>query len=198
MKTFRHASFSLSLMTSLLASVFTAGADSSSADVVFVKDKSFPTTATLAGSRFTLLGADLLTYWGFEVYTAAFYVGQRKQGTDDVLDASVPKKLVLSYHRKIDRKDIIETTRKYVQENPENDYNALRERLEKAYGFYETVRKGDQYTVVYTPGEGTAFFFNGEKRGAVKGGDFARAFFGIWVSEDPVSSELRKALLGRT
>ena len=48
------------------------------------------------------------------------------------------------------------------------------------------------------PGVGARFFVNGALRGEPKDADFARLFFGIWLSPRSSEPALREALLGRT
>jgi hypothetical protein len=45
------------------------------------------------------------------------------------------------------------------------------------------------------PGRGTTVSLNGEPLVEVEGADFARAYFGIWLGDDPMDRGLRKALL---
>ena len=61
---------------------------------------------------------------------------------------------------------------------------------------FPNVKKGDRLLGVQQPGQGAAFWFNGQLRGDIRDAEFARLFFGIWLS--PRSSELamRQALLG--
>jgi hypothetical protein len=57
------------------------------------------------------------------------------------------------------------------------------------------VKKGDRVMGVNRPGVGAAFWMNGKALGEIRDPEFARLFFGIWLS--PVTSEpgLRTALL---
>jgi len=57
------------------------------------------------------------------------------------------------------------------------------------------VRKGDRVTGVHRPGQGAAFWVNGRASGEVLDADFARLFFGIWLSPDTSEPRLREALL---
>ncbi len=61
---------------------------------------------------------------------------------------------------------------------------------------YRDVRKGDECWLPYRPGRGTELALNGAPLGAVEGADLAAAYFRIWLGERPVSTSLRKSLLG--
>ena len=58
------------------------------------------------------------------------------------------------------------------------------------------MRAGDRITGVHLPGEGARFFVNGRLQGELRDADFARLFFGIWLSPRTSEPALREALLG--
>ena len=47
------------------------------------------------------------------------------------------------------------------------------------------------------PGQGARFFFNGRASGELAEAEFARLFFGIWLSPRTSEPALREQLLGR-
>ncbi len=57
------------------------------------------------------------------------------------------------------------------------------------------MKPGDRYSLTYLPGEGTELAKNGVPLALVPGEDFARAYFGIWLGEDPLDRDLRDQLL---
>jgi hypothetical protein len=61
---------------------------------------------------------------------------------------------------------------------------------------FPSVKPGDRITGVHRPGQGAAFYVNGQLRTAWDDPELGRAFFAIWLS--PASSEpaLRAQLLG--
>ena len=86
---------------------------------------------------------------------------------------------------------------KVLEKNPANDMRALRTRLDRIYSAFVTVRKGDTYTLVVDPDTNrTRLLFNGRETCRVKGADFGRAFFGIWLSDYPLDQGLMQDLRG--
>jgi hypothetical protein len=61
---------------------------------------------------------------------------------------------------------------------------------------FPDVQAGDRLTGVQRPGEGARFFFNGQPRGELLDAEFARLFFGIWLSPRSAQPNLRQQLLG--
>ena len=60
---------------------------------------------------------------------------------------------------------------------------------------FPDVREGDRLTGVQRPGESARFFLNGQPLGEVRDAEFARLFFGIWLSPRSSEPALREALL---
>jgi len=60
---------------------------------------------------------------------------------------------------------------------------------------FPDVRDRDRLTGVQLPGQGARFFFNGTLRGELADAEFARLFFGIWLSPRTSEPALRAALL---
>jgi len=61
---------------------------------------------------------------------------------------------------------------------------------------FPDVKEGDRITGLHVPGLGARFAVNGAVRGDVRDLEFARLFFGIWLSEKTSEPALRRALLG--
>ena len=61
---------------------------------------------------------------------------------------------------------------------------------------FPDVQAQDRITGVLRPGQGARFFFNGKLRGEVAEPEFARLFFGIWLSPRTSEPRLRLQLLG--
>jgi hypothetical protein len=56
--------------------------------------------------------------------------------------------------------------------------------------------KGDVITLDYIPDDSTTVRINGTEKGKVPGADFNRALLEVWLGEEPVDSDLKRALLG--
>ncbi len=61
---------------------------------------------------------------------------------------------------------------------------------------FPDVRDGDRLTGIWQPGRSARFYFNGRLRGELADAEFARLFFGIWLSPRTSEPGLRAQLLG--
>lgn len=163
--------------------------------IVKIRGVSFDRSVIVGGHALDLRGATPCRYLTFKVYTAAFYAPSAARNDQEIL-ATAPKRLVLHYHREIDKQDIREATEKGLAGNPHLNLRELRARVDLISSWYENVREGDRFALEYTPGIGSELFFNGESKGVIPGEDFARAYFGIWLSEYPLDKTYRDRLLG--
>jgi hypothetical protein len=57
------------------------------------------------------------------------------------------------------------------------------------------VKSGDRISALYVPGRPVRFFFNGQVSGEMDAGEFAMAFFGIWLSPRSSEPSVRRELL---
>jgi len=62
--------------------------------------------------------------------------------------------------------------------------------------FNSDVSTGDFYEFIYLPDAGTTVLKNSEYIDTIPGIEFKKAFFGIWISNNPIQKNLKKAMLG--
>ncbi len=146
------------------------------------------------GRRLPLRGVGHATFFTFHLYTAALYTDPQHETVADILESS-PKRLVIEYRHGFKKDDIVKYSIAQLKANPAVNLDAIRRRFEKLCAHLQDVRKGDRYEIVYKPETGTELLFNGKSKVVIPGRDFAKAYFGIWLSEYPISAGLRRHLL---
>jgi hypothetical protein len=148
-------------------------------------------------TRLTLRGVSTFRYWGLRVYTAALYVpaSATLQGT---ANEEIPKKLILRYHRSLSIDQFVENSEETLEKDPQLSLEALRPSLSRMNSLYVPVQEGDTYSISYNPKQATmSLFFNDRLLGQITDRQFARAYFGIWLSEHSVSKDFTNELLGK-
>jgi len=153
----------------------------------------FAAEARVDGRPLVIRNAALLEFLGIDVYSAAVYLPPEADGSPDVLDAS-PKKLEIAYHRDLSAEQIVRATRKAVRRNPDLADGRLDDAFQKLYDCTTDVREDDRYRAYHADGA-VRLELNGRTTCILEGDDFARAFFGIWLSDHALSSSLRDRLL---
>ena len=154
----------------------------------------FPRVITAKGRKMNMLGHGVLRYWGFKLYSAVLYREPGTGGDGEFVDRQTL--LVIRYTRRIRADQIIEAAKTNLGKNPTLNMMPLRPRLKSMYNAFVDVDDGDEYALLYVPGEGTRLYFNGNEEVRVSGFDFARTFFGIWLSDHPINDDLKRELWG--
>jgi len=156
-----------------------------------------PPRLTEDGIQFERLGQATFRWMRVvNVYDAALHIGSGHDGSKS-LDG-VPIRLEIHYRRDFTASEIAKGGDALLQRNvPADTFEALRPRLERLNRAYRDVKPGDRYVLTYVPGTGTILRLNDTPLITIEGEDFARAYFRIWLGEEPISASLRDQLLGR-
>ena len=64
-------------------------------------------------------------------------------------------------------------------------------------GFAGEIVKGDVFDLIYVPGVGTTLVKNNKNLVTIKGLDFKKALFGVWLCDEPADANLKKKMLGK-
>ena len=139
-----------------------------------------------------LIGSGRLTFWGLQVYDARLWV---PPGFKPESFGTQALALELSYLRTFASTDVAERSISEMRrsatisaEQADRWKAALRQVL-------PDVNKGDRVMGVHRPGVGASFLLNGKVLGEIRDAEFARLFFGIWLSPKTSEPALRNALL---
>ena len=139
-----------------------------------------------------LIGSGRLTFWGLQVYDARLWV---PPGFKPESFGTQALALELSYLRTFASTDVAERSISEMRrsatisaEQADRWKAALRQVL-------PDVNKGDRVMGVHRPGVGASFLLNGKVLGEIRDAEFARLFFGIWLSSKTSEPALRNALL---
>ncbi len=146
----------------------------------------------LPGAR--LQGSGRLTFLGLHVYDARLWTGAQPVGAEW---SAVPFALELQYARSLSGERIAERSLTEMRRQGEIAEAVAERWLGNMKQLFPDVTAGDRITGLNLPGTGARFFVNGSFRGEPREADFARMFFGIWLSPRTSEPALREALLGR-
>lgn len=138
-----------------------------------------------------LQGAGRLRVVGLLIYEARLWVGERAVTED----WNVPMALEIEYRRALDGGRIAERSLDEMRRQGEIAPAAADRWLRQMRSIFPDVREGDRLTGVKLPLQAARFFHNGALRGEVRDAEFARRFFGIWLSPQTSDPSLRLALL---
>jgi hypothetical protein len=155
------------------------------------------------GQEIHLNGIALRTrYQFFKVYVAGLYLPQKTTSPEAAIDGHGAKRISLTMVRDASAEQFVESIDYGLRAN--NSEAQLAEAKPQVDALYEKIRavkeanKGMRIVLDYSPSSAsTTLFVDGAAQGAPMNGEaFYRALLRIWLGENPVQEDLKKALLG--
>ncbi|MEE3914559.1 chalcone isomerase family protein [Pseudomonas viridiflava] len=140
-----------------------------------------------------VVGSGELTLFGFRIYTARLF----SPATPFTVNS--PMALELTYHRDIDRQDLVDASIDEIKRISgksvtAEQLEAWRQQMSQAF---VDVQPGMKITGVYLPGREARFYVGEKLQHVVPDSAFAKAFFDIWLDPKTRNPELRERLLGK-
>jgi hypothetical protein len=141
-----------------------------------------------------LSGRKQFTFFGFAVYDASLWIKTDFRALDYTRHDFA---LDLLYQRDFSNADI--TRRSLTEMQRLSPFSEAHKKNWEGWlrSAFPDVRKGDRITGIHQATGGAAFLTNGRLTGRIDDAEFARLFFGIWLSPDTSEPALRQALLGQ-
>lgn len=137
-----------------------------------------------------VLGEGVLRKFGFKVYEARLWTGNKAPSFDDVFA------LELTYAMALDGKAIAERSVDEMRKQGGYDEPSLKRWGEEMVRAFPDVKKGDMLVGVSIPGKEARFYSRDKLLATISDPAFARAFFNIWLSDKTSEPRLRDRLLG--
>lgn len=135
-------------------------------------------------------GTGTFSWFGLEIYSASLWT---RGGTPDF---GQPLALALRYARSLKGSAIAERSAEEMKQLGAGTPEQLAAWLAEMSALFPDVSKGTTLTGVHLPGEGARFYRDGRLLGTIRGAEFSRAFFSIWLHPQTSAPKLRAALLG--
>lgn len=161
-----------------------------------------PRTIDFENQKLQLNGFGSRTKFWTEVYVQALYLTVLSEDAKDILDSDtnmgirlqITSSLVSS--QKLS-KSLHKGMVKSIGEENIPQFKTQLDLLEKILNREATV-ENDAFNLIYSSTEKSILVYkNNQLEGKIPGFDFKKAFFGIWLSNNPVDAELKDALLGK-
>ena len=139
------------------------------------------------------IGTTRLRVFGFQIYDATLWAQPSFEAQSYTSSTFA---LEINYLRKFDNDAVAERS---IQEMRKlggmTDVQAT-QWLAQMRKIFPDIAKGDRLVGIHNPSVGAVFTFNGKPVGEIKDPEFARLFFGIWLSPQSSEPQMRRELLG--
>ena len=135
------------------------------------------------------VGKGHLTWWGISVYHATLYSMDGRYQPDQ------QHALQINYRISVSAEKLAERSLDEIEQifGPLTKRQQMIKALQKVFC---DVDKGDTIIGYNHPGQGAAFYCNGQRVGYLDDPELAEAFFAIWLHPETSEPELRRELLG--
>jgi hypothetical protein len=167
-------------------------------ETMTMNDVTLPTRVDVEGRPLVLNGMALRKKAIFKVYVAGLYLDQKSGDAEAILAADSPRRIVLQFLRGVSGNQMCGALNDGLRDNTPDASARLIGQFTTLCGFFDQVRKGEQFVFTYLPDQGTSVDVKGVRKGSIEGKEFADALFRAWIGPRPGPGEdFKKKLLGR-
>ena len=183
-----------SIVTKIFTAFFIFGIFLSSPSIGAVA----PDQIDYKGNTITKNGQGTRIIFFMKVYEGSLYLETKSSNAEEIISMDAPMAIRIDVTSTM---VTAEAMKKALSEGLEkstgNNTGAIsKEIIQLSSSFDSDVSSGDNYEFIYLPDLGTHVLKNSELVELIKGMDFKKAFFGIFLSDNPIQKNLKKAMLG--
>ncbi len=167
---------------------------SGSVEAAEVAEVQLANNATVAGQSMTLNGAGLREWAWIDLYVGALYLPRPMTDPTAIINADMPKRIVLHFvFKEVPKNRLGDTFTERIDDDPA--LQAIEPEIMRMVGLFETMYRGDEMFLDYVPGRGVVLSVKGVEKGVFPGEAFMLATFDFFLGEDPIHAGLKQAML---
>ena len=157
-----------------------------------------PEVIEFEGSTLMLNGKGTRVVFFMKVYEGSLYLETKSSDADEIINSTSPMALRIDVTSEMVTADAMKKAlSEGLEKSTNNNTDPILNEIEQlSSSFNTTVTSGDFYEFIYIPETGTHVLKNSELVELITGLDFKKAFFGIFLSDNPIQKNLKKAMLG--
>ena len=150
------------------------------------------------GVELHLNGVGIRSKFFFSIYIAELYLQHPASTTATVLAQGGERRMVMHFlYHEVSKDQLVDGWEEGFAANLDTASRAaLAPRIKAFEAMFVTVHKGDEIVFDYLPAVGTRVRVAGAPKGVIAGKDFADALWSIWLGREPVTTDLKRELLG--
>ena len=157
-----------------------------------------PAQIEFKASTMTKNGQGTRIIFFMKVYESSLYLETRSSNAEEIVNINAPMAIRIDVTSTVVTANAMKKALSEGLENStENNTDPISSEIEQLSSSFKTdVSAGDFYEFIYIPEIGTHVLKNSELIELIRGIEFKKAFFGIFLSDNPIQKNLKKAMLG--
>lgn len=160
-----------------------------------------PSTLSYEGSELILNGSGIRNKYFMDVYVCGLYLPEKCKNAEEIIKSDGPMAVRLHIISKLITRDNMErVVREGFVRSTDGNTAAIQPQIDELMtDFKKTpVNVNDVFDMCYIPGKGLQGYKNEKPWGPiiVCGPEYRSALVGIWLSDDPISPDLKNKMLG--
>ncbi len=173
------------------------GATSAYAQKRTVAGITFPAKTTVNDKMLIYNGSGLREKYTFDLYVAALYLPRPSMDANKIINDDAETAIHIEIvSSKVTRDKFVETVKEGFGKASHG--KATADQIADFMGFFKSEFKvGDKIHIEYVPGKGVIVVKNDQNIGTMKGLEFKKALFSIWLGTTPADKGLKSSLLGK-
>ena len=150
------------------------------------------------GNTLTKNGQGTRIIFFMKVYEGSLYLETKSSNAEEIIAMDAPMAIRIDVTSTMVTADAMKKAlSEGLEKSTGNNTDPIsKEIIQLSSSFDSAVSSGDNYEFIYLPDLGTHVLKNSELVELIKGIEFKKAFFGIFLSDNPIQKNLKKALLG--
>lgn len=165
-----------------------------------IAKQTIPDQAAIDGvdQYLVLNGAGIRYKFIFKIYIGALYLPEKSQDATTIIASEGPKRILMHFlYDKVQKSDMDKAWKEGFEDNLDKaTLQQLGSRMDDFAALFTDIVEGDTIWIDNIPGSGTRVTLNGTEKGVIPGDDFYPALIQIWIGKDPVTTDLKKQMLG--
>jgi len=157
-----------------------------------------PNSIEYQGAELTLNGQGTRIKFFMKVYDTSLYLNSQSSNAEEILNSNEAMAIRLDVTSTMVTTDAMkDALNSGLVKSTGNNISSISKEIEQLIStFNSDVTDSDFFEFIYIPDAGTNVLKNSIYIDTIPGIEFKKAFFGIWLSKNPIQKNLKKAMLG--
>ena len=166
--------------------------------VATINASEIPDLIEYQDNKLILNGQGTRVIFFMKVYEGGLYLEAKSSDAEEIINDKAPMAIRIDVTSEMVTADAMKKAlNEGLEKSTGNNTGPISSEMKQLSSSFNTgVTTGDFYEFIYIPDAGTHVVKNQQLVDVIPGLEFKKAFFGIFLSEDPIQKNLKKAMLG--